>query len=360
MAKDILIHLAGTGYAVDSGANAISYVGGATYNVHSLITGGMLAFDATGAVIDKTNPVISGDYIHFAQGRAVNGSKISQPIERANVEVTKTAYSAPVAKIMSVGYDGTNSGTGDLDANYFTSLLAEGDELGVIVIDMEKDQYDIKREKIYSITATTVEASLANPGETVLARIVALINGDTEWNVDSDGNALVTAAIISTDKGLKFTGRAGKQFRVVGFGIIETAVVCESAIAAGSGGWINGTYYDASTTPTLASKLVTGATFNTTNVYPLSIGVGTSDQVLALEKECATKDGNTDRFSLKQPWSVPSSVVDGETYVTYAITWKHIRNAGSVQSQLAGNILYLAIPDGDDMVTYMDNIIAAL
>jgi len=357
--EDILIIKDGADYAEDASANAITNIGGVTYDIHDLEDGGILAFDDTGAVISPTAPAISGNNITFALGRTTEGTKVGLQMERATLSVNKKVYVAPVAKVMCLGDDGTNSGLTDIATDILTAMV-EGDVLGVHVTDGEEPYFaGIDGTKLFAITLSAADA--ASTVLVVLTKLISSINSDTSWNQDEDGNNIVTAALVNTDEGISFTGRVGKKFNIAPFGELEDVTVSESSAADGSVGWIDNTTYSTLTSPTLNTMLITGATFNVTNVVPLVLGWGTSDQISDLEEYCSTFDGNTDKNSKHTMWDVTARTVSGETYTTYTFQWTTTNNSPTPQPNSDVKTFNLAVPSTyAAMVAYLDTIVAAI
>jgi hypothetical protein len=93
------------------------------------------------------------------------------------------------------------------------------------------------------------------------------------------------------------------------------------------------------------------------------IGTGTAAQLVILEKDLSTRDGNT-RSPLEGSymWSATSSVVTAETYVVYALEFYRPQDNILVRENNPKQVLYVACPTsetGDNKDIYETDLILA-
>lgn len=342
--RKLLISLSGAEYGQTSAGALIAgaWVG------DTLDEGAIACFESDGTLIDPTIPVVSTSEVYFGLGRTTYGLLTSNLIDRTTLTYNKYAYLAPRAKIMLHGDDGT---TGNELA--FPTIVA-GQVYGYTIVDNSQPIEKTSRLKTYSVTAVTGDTST-----TILTKLVAAINADTA--------RVCNASIVNVNDGVLFTGiTAGVDFKATPFADMKTLVsgmlvegngtagACTSAI-------IDGVFYSASTTVTLATKYGHSPVLLVQSGY---VGEGTSTAIAATEKDYSTTQGNINAWRMiNELWKVTSRVVAGQTYTCYVIEWIASKQSLNI-GQLDGNAkqtLVLAIPSGDAAaILAIDNILAAL
>lgn len=342
--RKLLITLSGAEYGQTSAGALIA----GSWTGDTLDDGAIACFESDGTLIDPTVPVVSTSEVYFGLGRTTYGLLNSNLIDRTTLVYNKYAYVAPRAKVMVHGDDGT---TGNELA--FPTIVA-GQTYGYVITDNSQPVEKTSRMKTYSTVAVTGDTD-----NTILARIVALINADTA--------RVCNAAVINGDDGVSFTGiTAGVDFKAVPYEDMKTLVtgmLVEGNGAAGActSGIIDGTFYSASTTVTLATKYGHTPLLLVQSGY---VGEGTATAILATEKDYSTEQGNINAWKMiPELWEVTSRVVTGQTYTCYVIEWITPNQNVNI-GQLDGNakqLLVIAVPSGDAAaILAIDTVLAAL
>jgi hypothetical protein len=342
--RKLLITLSGAEYGQTSGGVLIagSWVG------DTLDDGAIACFESDGTLIDPAIPVVSTSEVYFGLGRTTYGLLTSTLIDRTSLVYNKYAYLAPRAKVMVHGDDGT---TGNELA--FPTIVA-GQTYGYTITDNSQPIEKTSRMKTYSVTAVTGDTD-----NTILARLIAAINADTA--------RVCNAAVINGDDGVSFTGiTAGVDFKAVPYADMKTLVtgmLVEGNGAAGActSAIIDGVFYNASTTVTLAVKYGHTPLLLVQSGY---VGEGTATAIAATEKDYSTEQGNINAWRMiNELWKVTSRVVTGQTYTCYVIEWITPNQSVNI-GQLDGNAkqtLVLAVPSGDAAaILAIDTVLAAL
>jgi len=318
--RDLLITLATVDY------NTTGLAG--SWELDTLTNGELLCMDQEGTAVDGAAPAITTDKMYFAVGRS-GAAECSDMIDIDSLTYNKQAYTAPVAKIMWVGYDGV----GAYDLN-IVSPVTSGQVASVDIINKEVGHEDSSR-------VVTVEYVVqdGDTETTIQANLVTAINADAR------AAAIVTAATEGAavgSLGIKFTAAtAGNDFTVIPSGIIEDADVLQYHN-------VNGTYDGTYETATATVK-----------------GYGTAAQILSLETDYSTHEGNPNSNWMRgELYSKDSNVVSSGTYTTYTLMWREQSNNDLVNEPNVQKTLIIAIPSGEtgagEDITAMDNILASL
>ena len=235
------------------------------------------------------------------------------------------------ALVLSETYTVVTAGTPDLyDSGELTSTLvgtltigtkAVGASYGVRITDLEKETWERRN---YDISLTITDASMSD-AELLAALVVA-------FNADTNGSAIATAAVTTSNAGISFTGvTAGNKFTIAPQGLLYGTTFA-----------IDGTG--------LSQAIV--------------LGEGTNAQILDLEARTIGIEGQTGTHSADQRgdiYSVPSLVESGLTYVQYVLEWSDQRTTAYVSNHGAPQFkkLTIAVPTLDTtMVTAMDYLLA--
>lgn len=245
------------------------------------------------------------------------------PIKWGNqVKVTKQLYAAPAAKVMALGDTTKPVNFGTIVANSTYTLIIE---------DRGKSIHDITRKRYYTIVSTGDDTAA-----TLLGKMVAKINADSLQSV--------TAAVYSTNKGIKFTGAIGKDF---GIDVLDSLVgagwVIESTNSNDTAAFINSIYYSSATTPTLATKYSAATLDSSLGYTPYTPGHGTAEQIKAIEEEFSSHKGDhKSTYRTKAFYNAPSNIVTGDTYTVYTILFKSGVSQSPVQAEGFTNELIIA------------------
>lgn len=286
--KNILI----TKADVDWGHNGCDDVD----KVYSLLAqGALVAFAEDGTLLNASTTELFKNF-YFALGTQ-EGPIISPLIDYKTMKYTKSAYVAPVTKIIVVGAE--TSGNGAL--NFPSSLTAYiGKSASIMLIDKRYEPNDKRREKYYNVPISDASTNLS-----ILTALVAQIN--------ADDTKICSAAVAAGNAGIVLTGLYGD------FAYVNMGGVFELTTLATSGGTVGPRAYVA--------------------------GNGTSAQILQLEKDYSPNRGNTsDPISSKTVlYNATSQVVSGETYTTTCITWRAKEGATNDRSNFEQELI-IAIP----------------
>jgi hypothetical protein len=298
-----------------------------------LENGALVCLDADGAFVDDANPAITTSGIYFALGRTGLPPVISPLIDIASLNYEKSAYVAPVAKIMVLGTNVSGETTYGLN---LPSSFTVGTEAGIHIVDASKSHGDTSRYHDFTTNVRSGETAT-----TLMARLLALVNADN----------FVTMASIEAGKGYSLTAdTAGKEFSVNCSGILEYADVLgyKEVVYAGTAG------------------VASGDTQGLTTVVRANVfGVGTYAEIAALEADYSTEMGNT---GLQQRgvalYTGSFGAVSGGTYTTYKLTWQAPGHNVLMPENNPIQLLVIAIPSGEtgagEDCTAMDNILASL
>lgn len=338
--KEIII---GTTAAYANGITSIS-------NVTSLSSGSIACIDEDGNLISGSTPSTSSEKVRFYLGRSsTEGVYRSCLISRKSLSYTKQDYSAPVTKIIQLGSEGSNT---NVDLNLPT--ITAGLVFTIVIFDLEKDFQDSTRVKYYSYTAKSSDTNTS-----VITKLVALINAD------SNCPCTATDTTSTTHYGIKLTGKSastagfknGHQFGVACMDSLVDADIVIAKNNSGTACLVNGTYYDASTSTTLATKIGSA----TSAARAGSKGFGDPTVIAELEAKITAEDGNTDREFKYNVWNVSSKVVAGTSYTVYTLTWKEESDyAEGIQHHSPLQYLMICVPDSSAAETALDTILAAL
>lgn len=207
-----------------------------------------------------------------------------------------------------------------------TGTKVVGAEYGVTIHDLSKEVWE--RNK-WDVTLTLTSATTTDAQ--MLTALAAAIN------THAQASLVVTAAVLDTDKGIKFTGvNAGESFKVYPQGLLY------------------------------------GTTFFADNsgitVAPI-IGEGTNEQIMKLELATKSVEGYTgtqihDEIGQNYPiYNIPSLVEVGVNYTVYVLEWTDQREVAYPSNNANPNHkrLNIAIPSSfSAMITIMDNVLADL
>lgn len=295
-------------------------------NINSLADGAISFLEDNGTLISSTVPAPTRDYFMVCLGRTTDGVKKSNLIYRPELTYEKVAYTAPVAKVMTLGNNSSAQGV-NLALTTITASTA-GSVVGVIIEDLEKPVYDNSRKMRYEY--------VTKEGDTHAIMIAGIIA-----KITADANKIATVAAYTSNYGLVFTGvTAGYNFRAVGFGLLEDAYILEYKK-------VNGAYNASST----GSESVA-----------VHKGYGTAAQISILEQLCSAEDGNTNRVEFADKMWTVSSRVEALNYDVYVLRWRNPRT-GDIHPLSAPDLqeLYIAVTTGNTNISgAIDTILASL
>ena len=331
--KDLFISKGSVAYGEDDSGTVEG-----SWDVDTMIEGSMAWFDSTGVFLTDNPAIGTKDFYLVLQ--TANGIKKSVLIDKNTLTYTKTAYSAPVATVKCLGSNESGANVNAYSLN-LPSTVSVGDTYGVFIIDKTKAPNDTLRSKLYSLPVVSGDVLTGLGASNIITKLVALINADDD--------AIVTAVALddasNNNDGIQFTAdTAGDDFTIaVAEGILDDADVVEYLIVNRS--------YDATTQSNSGVTVLN------------EIGTGTAAQLLALETDLSTRDGNT-RSPLEGSymWSATSSVVTDETYVVYALEFYRPQDNILVRENNPKQVLYVACPTSetnDDEDIYETDLILA-
>ena len=178
----------------------------------------------------------------------------------------------------------------------------------LIIDDLEKDINDKTRRIRYEY--------VAKAGDTATIILTALVN-----RINNNSNSIVTAAIVNTDDGIKFThNEVGKSFDVTPAQAFEGKLIIDES-------------------------------------YGFK-GNGNAIQVAALEKDYLASEGYTQRIKYSDEfWSAGFDTVSGATYHTYVMTWQNERRDNTMNFNPSTQELVLCVPttNSNGLVTRLDD-----
>jgi len=274
-----------------------------------LVQGALVAFAEDGTYLDASTTELFKNF-YFALGTQ-EGAIISPLIDYKTMKYSKSAYVAPVTPIIVVGAE--TGGNGVL--NFPSSLTSYiGKSASIMLIDKRKEPHDKKREKYYNVPISDASTNLS-----ILTALVAQIT--------ADDSKICSAAVAAGNAGIVLTGLYGD------FEYVNMGGVFELTTLATSGG----------------------------SVRAYTPGNGTSAQILQLEKDYSPNRGNTtDPISSKTTlYNATSQVVSGETYTTYAITWRAKEGATNDRSNFEQELI-IAVPTSEFSATETGYVLDAL
>lgn len=299
-----------------------------SWELETLTNGELLCMDQAGTAVDMLAPAIATDEMYFAVGRT-GTAETSPMINIATLEWNKQDYTAPVAKVMYIGDDGSST-----YGLHMPTPLVTGDVASIRLVDKSKLHFDTERTIDVEYVVQDGDTT-----STVAANFFAAINANTR------AAALVTAAASSTtvgNLGISLTGvTAGVDFTASCGGILGDADIVQYQN-------VNGTYTAAETTPTATVT-----------------GYGTAAQLTALELAYSPHEGNNNSNLFRGVlYSKTTNVVAAETYTCYTLMWRNVSNKNLIQETNVQQTLVIAIPSGEtgaaESITAMDNILASL
>jgi hypothetical protein len=323
--KDLFITKAGVAYTTAAGLWAAD----------TITVGGLGFFIEDGTLVASNASNIGTTPLTINMMRYGSVNKQSIQINRRNFTYTKTAYAAPVAAVKVLGNEVTGS-TSTYGSLNLPSSISVGDIVGVNIIDTSKPAENTNRLKEYSFSVTTGDLLTGATAANIITKLVALINADT--------SAIVTA-VAQTDgtnnDGIKFTSdTAGSDFNIgiVG-GVLQNADRLEYKV-------INDTY---------------SASITTTPVANVP-GSGTAAQILQLEKDSSTRQGNTRTQLLSEyMWSQANETVATATYTQYFLRFNAVENDVVNSEKPYNQVIIIAVPSGEaTLIGILDAILAAV
>lgn len=315
----------------------------------TLVAGDLIAFECGGTsdgvrVAPGVPP--TSDTVRFAMGKPGNGAYLSAIIDRTNLSYNLYNYTAAVNHIVVHGAE--VAGADDL----VFPTIAAGQVYGYTITDETQPVEKLSRTKTITYTATTGDTSA-----TICTKLVALLNA---------GQSICTVTITAGgggDDGIVFTGAtAGQYFSVVPAFDMKTLVtgnLVEAANVAGTAGIVDGEYYDAATTITLATAYHTPLTVATMG----RVAEGTAAQLTAYETLASTEKGNINALRMiSQLWTKPTMLTAGQNYNVYVLNWTNPNSTSDISKQSnQEQTLIIAIPTGSAaLLADMVNVMASL
>ena len=304
-----------TATSITMSANATATAAGITVTSSTLISGidqidqldagafavftdnNVLLTAANANTVFTTLPDKKEIYFAVGLGDAVIGAKVSQKVNRQDIDIYRANYVAPVAPVTFIGQDSGGTGALNLPA------LVAGDEAIIRVEDTSAGTFPAP------FSSKNYCSYVVKPGETATTLLAAIV---AKFNANPD--KVATLAVIGTTLGISVTGNtAGMTMAVSADGILNNATKEENGVGA-----------------SVASV----------------IGNGTGAQVLELELDYDTEEGDTNR--VMQPsvwWKVNKQSVAVTKYDLLNIHWGQYK-ADPITSQKASNQqIIIASPD---------------
>lgn len=323
-------------YVVKSGEtlgdDGSSVIAGA-WDIDTLNAGALAIFDSEGNLIDPASIAFSGSKIYFGLGTA-DGPALSSVLIPRTATYKYQAYVAPVAAVKYLGSD-TAAGAGNGSLNLPSSLTV-GDVVGVDIIDLEKPEWETTRIHRYEFVVNENHVLTGDVAGNVIYDLVTMINADADRLV----NAVQMEDGSNNNDGIRFTAiTAGHDF---GIGIVPGVLGNADVVTDYA---INGEYNG-----------------SVTNPVPNQKGVGTSAQILQLEKDVASwlGDHKSEKYS-GDLYNRASQVVNGATYSLFTI--KTVQTLDPTSLEPAPNptvTIYIAVASGDStLITNITNILNA-
>jgi hypothetical protein len=295
-------------YGLDIVAGTVANIG----EVNRLENGAIAIFSEAGVLIPiaalaSTLNDVKKVIFAVGTGSATTGARISQPIQRENATVTKTAYAAAVQQITWIGNDGA---LGSLNP---PASVAAGDEMTVKIYKMNKGRIPAEKQEsfTYRLTASDTFA-------TGITALIALMQT----------SEIVTTVVEGAQVGIKMTATdVGTIFTVAYSGILEDATIIKDG-------------YSNSINP--------------------STGHGTQAHIAALETANDVEEGNTNMIHFASRYFSRATRTAASNYITYNIQYEQEKDTATSR-QLAGVWdLTIAIPTGSGIIANWDLAMAAI
>jgi len=314
-----------------------------TDNINALDTGGLAIFNhATGAIVASGTSLgaTPNQTYMFAVANGADGTVKPDIISiqwNKVKKITKKAVVAAAAKVMAFGDTTKPLAFGDIVANSTYTLVIE---------DLEKSIHDITRKKYYTVVSVSGDTAT-----TLVNKLVA--------KVTADSNQTVTAAAYDTNKGIKFTGAVGKDFRIQALDdLASVGWVIESAKSDNSAAFINGIYYDGSTTPTLTVKYGATPLLAGVDYKPYTPGFGTYAQIKSIVEELSSHKGDTkSTYRTTAFYNANTNLESGATYVLYDIEYSGGASSSPMQAESFTLHLMIAAKTGVAIIDTLDSML---
>jgi len=268
-----------------------------------LAPGALALVNDRNKVIDLATPISSAnmtDKFYLAVGRADDeaGSKIVQSFARGSAELNISPYVAPVAQEVQIGHDLTlaagSLGLGTLVIGDIAFMRITNDTLGTLP-PLDSFRFEV------SVRAIDTDVTL-------MQRLVDKINANEFVNVTASLTGVTGATL-----GIHLVSDVADTHFIVGLtDIIEAATITKD----GTG----------------------------TSVLQV-IGTGTSAQVLFLEDEASSEEGNTSKLYLSSLfYPAPFETVAGETYDLISISWTQLKQRPITPAFASDQYFQIAVP----------------
>lgn len=307
-------------YAAKVGGGAITTL----KECNELLTGAIAVFTKSGALVTTVNMATVLDDVkefYFIVGNQQSGAaekaKITVPIPRYACDYTKSAYVAPVKLTKFVGSDGT---IGSLGLPTFVT----GAEFSLKITDTTSGLRTLGATYSQEVFRYSYVGKSSDSNNTSITALIAAINADP--------NRIVNATVVGSQAGINLTTiNTGVTFSISLDGALAGATVEQPEGTVGSSVAIN-------------------------------YGIGTSDQVAALEDAYSAERGNTNRTYLNGLfYKNPSLVVSGETYNMYTFDYSTaVNNAMSGPIPTSKMEVVVAVPNGTAVATSFETIMAEI
>ena len=290
-----------TTYAAKTGGGVISGI----TEVHLLAEGAMAVFTNENELVTAANASTIFEnrpsfYIAVGANNTTNiGSKLSQPINRSNVNYTRREYAAAVKQKITVGEGADASG----DLNFGT--LVAGTYVRYRIFDVTNAVTPPDKIERYEYKVKTGDTE-----SIVIAAIAALINAKSTIAVATLQGG------VGTYVGMFLTAKNYYQsLEVTGDDVAIDSTIDYTTTARGS--------------------------------VVMDFGVGMGTQVAALEEEYSAYEGNTSKVHLASSYFSGTKMADvAGTYDMYNFTWQTIKRSSIKNVPATTQELVVAIPDG--------------
>ena len=270
-------------------------------------------------LVDKQKVIIAvGNQLSAGAGVVTAKTYLSVPIPRGQGFMTyeKVPYVAPVLLTKFVGNDGT---IGALNMPTFVS----GAIASIKIIDTTPGLRTIGAVEQQEIFRYNYESNASDSNLTIITKLIAKINADP--------NRIVNATVVGSQVGINLTA--------IAFGTTFSIALDDALVGA-------------------TVEQPEGSSVGSS--VAMKIGVGTSDQILAIEDLYSVERGKTSRqYFATQYYSNPSLVVSGTTYNQYTMQWNDNRSMPLGAQQTSRFIVNVAAPAAGTQETILEAVFLA-
>jgi hypothetical protein len=251
--------------------------------------GNGILLPSNAAISAYTTPVTKFSFVGMP---TVGAPIVIEGMDFASLRVTKKVYAAPTAKQVVLGSPATIYAGASLN---LPSIIANGDTVGIWIIDLDKPIEDTTRMREYQFDVVDSDVMTGTGADNIIVKLAAKVTADTK--------KIVTTVTVETDgagdaNGITFSDTAGHNFMVRPMlGVLENATI-------GSYKTLNGAYDASFTEPTVYGE-----------------GSGTYAQMVIEENKASAQEGNINSLTDKLLWTYPSQLDPTINYTQYTFSW---------------------------------------